>query len=56
MTNEEIDKILDEALKLYMEEENERAEKEIKKLENENIEFSDEHHKKLKKIFKEFKK
>lgn len=56
MTNEEIDIVLDKALKLYMKKENSKAEMELKKLENENIKFSKEHQRKLKKIFKEYKK
>ena len=56
MTDKEIDRIIDEALKLYMKEESKKAEKELKKLEKEEIEFSKEHKRKMKKIFTEYRK
>ena len=50
--NEVLEKMIEEAAKMYVEEENENVDI---KLENEKVEFSDVHNAKMKKLFKELK-
>ncbi len=50
--NEVLEKMIEEAAKMYVEEENENVDI---KLENEKVEFSDVHNAKMKKLFKEVK-
>lgn len=50
--NEVLEKIIEDAAKMYVEEENENVDI---KLENEKVEFSDVHNAKMKKLFKEVK-
>ena len=50
------EEIIDKALDIYMQIENEKAEKELEQSQLENIEFSKEHKRKMKKIFKEYRR
>ena len=50
------EEIIDKALDIYMQIENEKAEKELAQSQLENIEFSKEHKRKMKKIFREYRR
>lgn len=52
MTEVEFAKLQEKALKIYVEQENERLERELERANEEPVKFSKEHQRKMKKIFK----